>query len=105
VLYVSASLSSCSVSVIVGPIAKETGPGFLRGGRTAGAFGGLLNQPSSDGEKGNAAARNSFQRQFEVDHRRPAALPWLLDISAAARAVLLLPRATSDWAISWTNSS
>jgi hypothetical protein len=31
VLYVSASLSSCSVSVIVGPIAKETGPGFLRG--------------------------------------------------------------------------
>ena len=45
------------------------------GGRTAGAFGGLLNQPSSDGEKANAAARNSFQRQFEVDHRRPAALP------------------------------
>ena len=45
------------------------------GGRTAGASGGLLNQPSSDGENGNAAARNSFQRQFEVDHRRPAALP------------------------------
>jgi len=62
VLYVSASLSSCSVSVTVGPIAKETDPGFLWGGvwGTAGAFGVLLNQPSSDGEHDNAAARNSF---------------------------------------------
>jgi hypothetical protein len=28
---------------------------------------GLLNQPSSDGETGNAAARNSFLRLFEID--------------------------------------
>jgi len=34
---------------------------------------------------------SASQCQFEVDHRRPAALPWVLDISAAARAVLLLP--------------
>ena len=34
------------------------GPGFLRGvGRTAGAFLGLLNQPSSDGATGNAIGR------------------------------------------------
>jgi hypothetical protein len=28
---------------------------------------GLLNQPSSDGENNNAAARNSFLRLFEID--------------------------------------
>ena len=62
-LYVSASLSSCSVSVIVGPIAKENRPRLPSGGgRTAGAFRGLLNQPSSDGEKGNAIGVVSFRR-------------------------------------------
>ena len=39
------------------------GPGFLRGGgRTAGAFLGLLNQPSSDGDTGNAIGVVSFRR-------------------------------------------
>ena len=37
------------------------------GGRTAGAFLGLLNQPSSDGETGNATSRNSFLRLFKID--------------------------------------
>ena len=46
---------------------REQGPGFLRGGgRTAGAFLGLLNQPSSDGETANASARNSFRRSVVV---------------------------------------
>ena len=63
-LYVSASLSSRSVSVIVGPIAKETGPGLVLWGvrGTAGAaLLGLLNAPSGDGEIDNAIGVVSFR--------------------------------------------
>ena len=37
------------------------GPGFLRGGEQPGPFGGLLNQPSSDGEIDNAVGVVSFR--------------------------------------------
>src|SRR6516165_6117942 len=41
---------------------KQTPASFGGRGRTAGAFRGLLNQPSSDGEKGNAIGVVSFRR-------------------------------------------
>src|SRR6516164_7919571 len=43
------------------------GPGFLRGGReNSGAFLGLLNQPSSDGDTGNAIGVVSFRCRRSV---------------------------------------
>ena len=71
-LYVSASLSKWSASVIVGPIAKGRGPRLLafggNGVRPGPAVRSPIRAPSSDGENGNATARNSFRRLFEVDH-------------------------------------
>ena len=57
------------------------------GGRTAGAFLGLLNQPSSDGETGNATSRNSFLRLFKIDGiaDEPAGFPSRFKIPANAR--------------------
>jgi hypothetical protein len=79
VLYVSASLSKWSVSVIVGPIAKGRGPrllAFWGEWGQAGARGGVSYMaPSGDGETGNTAARSSFRRLFEIDWRRSPRWP------------------------------